>query len=715
MQKIYALLTIVIALLTIQPAAGSRTYFVAPNGNDSNKGTIGSPFATINHTLAAIREQRKKGIDGNFSIYLRKGVYEISSTIEMNNTDYDVAIRPYRKEKVTLSGGKTIDPSFAIPVLGSSYEPLFQQAALPYIRYINLRKLGITSYGELHNVGFARPSQPAWMEVFIDSKPGILARWPNMETVAIGKVTDEGSVPRNGDYSNRGGTFTFDGNRPSQWHGLGDIWISGYFRHGYAEDAIRVASIDTILHRITTDKPHRYGFGSGSPWNRWYAYNIASEIDMEGEYYIDRQNGVLFFYSAQKPTTIEVSQLETPIIALEGSKDINIKGISFTASRGMAIYMEQTEGCRIEECQFVNLGAMAISIGKGVYTATDGNQSDIGEPKSRVIGSLQEYIYTNSTFNREGGSNNGIIGCSIYNTGSGGIVMSGGNRQTLTPGNNFVERCTIYSYNRIEKSYRAGIDISGVGNRITGCEIYNAPSMAILLHGNDHLIEYNDIHDVCLEVDDQGALYYGRDPSESGNIVRYNYFHHLGNEHRTTAVYHDDGACGMTVFGNIFLKAGTFPALIGGGSHNIYQNNLFVDSPTAIHIDNRLQTWSASTLDKNGIFRKRLDAVNYSMAPYAQLYPWLATYWDSNPAKPSHNIVEANIFCKIESVVHGNKSDLEWSNNNVVIDQLPASWSDKMSDRRFIPSAEQLIQPKGWKPIPIHKIGPRTKSCKRLH
>ncbi|HKK64042.1 MAG TPA: right-handed parallel beta-helix repeat-containing protein [Bacteroidales bacterium] len=131
-----------------------------------------------------------------------------------------------------------------------------------------------------------------------------------------------------------------------------------------------------------------------------------------------------------------------------------------------------------------------------------------GEPASEKIGSYLQHLYDNPVFNREAGTNNGIVNCTIYNTGAGGIHLSGGDRLTLKPGNNYVENCVIHNFNRIEKSYRAGIDISGVGNRISHCEMYNAPSMAILLHGNDHLIEYNEIHHVCREVHDQGAIFY---------------------------------------------------------------------------------------------------------------------------------------------------------------------------------------------------------------
>jgi hypothetical protein len=51
-----------------------------------------------------------------------------------------------------------------------------------------------------------------------------------------------------------------------------------------------------------------------------------------------------------------------------------------------------------------------------------------------------------------------------------------------------------------------------------------ALELQFILTENDHLIEYNIIHDAVTDGHDMGAIYYGRNPSEQGNIVRYNYF-----------------------------------------------------------------------------------------------------------------------------------------------------------------------------------------------
>ena len=243
------------------------------------------------------------------------------------------------------------------------------------------------------------------------------------------------------------------------------------------------------------------------------------------------------------------------------------------------------------------------------------------------------------------------------------MSLGGGDRASLEAAGNYVDSCRIHDYNRIEKSYRPGVWIDGVGNRVSHCSIYNAPSMAILFHGNNHIIENCDITHVCSEVDDQGAIYYGRDASEQGNVIRYCYFHELSPRHRVTATYHDDGACGAEVYGNIYYRAGSLPALIGGGHNNVYRTNGFIDSPVAIHIDNRMQNWGSGMVARGGIIDRRLTEVKFQQPPYSTAYPKLTAYWDKDPSYPSGNLIEGNLFYKIGNVVRGQSQWLELCNN----------------------------------------------------
>ncbi|MGZ3754405.1 MAG: right-handed parallel beta-helix repeat-containing protein [Mucilaginibacter sp.] len=681
-------------------AQSDREIFVAVNGNSAAPGTEDQPVNSIADAVKLAQVAAKNG-SGKITILVKGGTYYEHQTLELVdgktwNSTVPLIIEAYKKEVVIIHGGKTIDKELIKPVSDPKWLTRFQPEVRNKIREIDLKAAGVDP-GVLRPVGFGRPMAPSWMEVFINGEPGQIARWPNKGTVPIDSVLDGGSAdtgkkaapkmdePKVGliairpsetdrnlvefkpndttkkpvkpiDTAKRGGTFTYNDTRPAEWREPKKAWLTGFFMWGYADDAIPVGKIDTIRRIITTTLPTKYGFGSGKPWRAYYAYNIPEEIDIPGEYYVDTATRKLYFLPPDKLRSVELSVLENPMADMRGVSKVILKNLQFTCSRGMGIYMERTKGVRIDNCTFSNLGMMAVFMGKSGDTTHDAK----ADKTDKKIASLAKnaidivnYIYEHTTFDSEGGTDNGIVNCRIYQTGTGGIYLSGGNRLTLTPAHNFVKNCIIHDFNRIEKTYRPGIYIAGVGNSISNCDIYNSPSVAILLHGNNHLIEYNVIHHTTLEVDDMGAIYYGRDPSERGNVVRYNYFHNLGGQNKTMAIYHDDGACGMSVIGNVFYRAGTVGGFIGGGQDNNYTNNIFLNVRYALHIDKRLSNWAKNVIQKDGLFIKRLEAVNYNKPPYSTAYPNLKDYLTEGPDGPQRNRFYLNLMVNIEQPVEG--------------------------------------------------------------
>ena len=543
-------------------ADGNGVLYVSPKGDDRNAGTLSHPLKTIG---AALGKMKEITAGQQVEVMLRGGTYEIDATLEVNRDH--VFIHPYQDETVTISGGKSVTRNSLKPVKEQAVLDRLQPQVRSLIREIDFKKNRMELVG-LHATGFGRPSQVAWTEVFVDGQPLRIARWPNDSTVMIGKIQESG-VAKEGKEAPFP-VFGYQEERPSGWKSVENMWISGYFAHGYADDMICVESIDTIHKMIHTRQHTVYGFMTGAPWRQWFALNLLEELDVPGEYVIDAGRGKMYVYPpAGKMENWSVSLLESPLMAIEHCKDVKVQGITFEYGRHIGVYMENTHRALIKNCIIRNMGGVGVSIGKGTLKAGNqrGHESG-GSPASRVVGDLMGTVYQNILFNREGGTENGVVDCYIYNVGAGGISLGGGDRASLTPAGNYVENCRIHDYNRIEKSYRPGIWMDGVGNRISKCDIYNAPSMAILFHGNNHVIELCDITNVCSEVDDQGAVYYGRDPSEQGNVIRYCYFHELSPRHRVTATYHDDGACGAEVYGNIYYKAGSLPVLIGGGHNN---------------------------------------------------------------------------------------------------------------------------------------------------
>ena len=424
---------------------------------------------------------------------------------------------------------------------------------------------------------------------------------------------------------------------------------------------------------------------------------------------IDEEEGKMYVYPKDTLTSLHVSVLDEPLVALEHCSDVTLENLTFEYGRYIGIYLEDTKHVRIQGCTIRNMGGVAVSMGKGTLTPDKTTLKPHaaeagGVPTSRVVGDLLGKVYQDVLFNRQAGSDNGVVDCYIYHVGAGGVSLGGGDRASLSPANNFVENCRIHDFNRIEKSYRPGVWIDGVGNRVSQCDIYNAPSMAILFHGNNHVIEYCKITNVCGEVDDQGAIYYGRDPSEQGNVIRYCYFHKLSPRHRVTATYHDDGACGGEVYGNIYHNAGSLPVLIGGGHYNHYHHNLFIDSPCAIHLDNRMQNWGTGMVAPDGIIDQRLKKVRHTEPPYSEAYPKLVNYWQEDPAYPHGNLIESNLFYRIGNVVHG---ETQWAEfrNNWITNEDPGFVNPDNPLEGFKAHADLFKYIPGFPQLPFDKIG----------
>lgn len=678
--------------------------YVSPEGNDKASGSFHKPLKTIDAALQKINSIDRESV----TIILRQGVYELDSTLVVGRKGNfrSLTICPYEHEEVRISGGRKIPLAQVKKIRDAKINERLQSPMRGVVRELDLGKLNIPMT-DLRASGFGRPSSPAWTELFADDAPLNLSRWPNDSTVRIGKILE----PGNGEYveSEKFPVFQYYEDRPAAWNKAGSFWISGYFAHGYASDQIRVDHIDPATKTIYTAQQTVYGFMTGADWRRWYAVNLLEELDRPGEYVLDKEREKIYVYLPEGTKSLNVSVLGEPLMAIENCAHVTVRGITFEYGRSMGIYLENTQHVRIQDCIVRNMGGVGISVGMGSETpdktVLKPHAAEAGGlPKSRVVGDLQGKIYQDVLFNRNGGQDNGIINCRLYQLGSGGISLGGGDRKTLTPAGNFVQNCLIHDFNRVEKSYRPGVWIDGVGNRVSQCNIYNAPSMAILFHGNNHIIEYCKITNVCSEVDDQGAIYYGRDPSELGHVIRYCYFYKLSPRHRVTATYHDDGACGAEVYGNIYHHAGSLPVLIGGGHYNRYHHNIFIDSPTAIHLDNRMQNWGTGMVAPNGIIDQRLRAVDHKNPPYSTAYPFLARYWDENPAYPHGNVIEGNLFYRIQNVVHG---QTQWAEfwNNWITDKDPGFVDPKQPLKGFRKDAPIYKMIAGFPELPFEKIG----------
>jgi hypothetical protein len=392
-----------------------------------------------------------------------------------------------------------------------------------------------------------------------------LARWPNeggWEKIAgfpAGSGKEDGHKGTVGDLPSG---FHYSGERPRRWKDVSDLWVHGYWAWDWANSYERVARLDLDQHLIVTAPLHGlYGFRSGQ---RFHYLNVLEELDQPGEWFLERNTGRLYFWPPGQVESNEVvlSLLDQPLIKLADASHVAVRGFVLEATRGTGIEIIRGAGNRVIGCLLRNLGNSGVTI--------------------------------------NGGTNHGVASCDLFDTGDGGVSMTGGNRQTLTAGGHFVENCHFQRQGRWSKCYVPAVLMNGVGLRASHNLIHDHPHCAILFNGNDHLIEFNDIHHIALETGDVGAIYTGRDYSFRGNRIRHNYIHETGGVGMgSMGVYMDDCVSGTEIFGNVFHKV-HWAVLLGGGRDHQIENNLFVDCDPAVRADGR-------GLDAAPVWRQMVD------------------------------------------------------------------------------------------------------------
>ncbi len=657
-------------------AVGSVEFHVAANGDDRASGRADAPFATLTRARQAIRHvKQESGLpDGGVTVWIRSGRYEVPETFVLNQQDSGttscpIVYRSVENQKARLIGGRRLAPERFHHVTDKAARKRLDEAARQAVRVISLRAAGITDTGRYPDA-FTAP--PAVTELFIDETRMTLARWPNDDWTTIASVVDSGVAPGKKWSADKPGTFVYKGDRPKRWLTAPDVWLHGYWCFDWKSETIKVGKIDSKQRRITLLKRHCYGIGGGNPApRRYHAVNVLEELDGAGEYVIDRRTGALYVWPP-KPlaeSRIVASTLAEPVIFLDGASQVTLRGLTIEMTVGTGIRVRDGQGNRIAGCLVRNTGQHGIVV--------------------------------------EGGKEHRVIGCDIRDTGASGLRIGGGDRKTLTPCNHQAVNNHIWRVSRRQRTHAYHVHLRGVGIRLAHNLLHHGPHQAIGLTGNDHVIEYNEIHHTGMETDDCGAFYMGRNPSERGSVLRFNYWHDIGSSftHGSCAVYFDDGSGGQTVFGNVFHRAagGEFGAVfVHGGHDNHVENNVFIECKLALgHAPWNDKRWR-EMVDGDLWQTRLLKEVDITRPPYSKRYPELEGFMRPSN-EPRLNRAYRNVVVRCDALARGNWSLLdnrEYRTDAGFVDAENGNFELKPTSRVF-------REVPGFKPIPFAKIGLR--------
>ncbi len=663
-----------------QRPAPSVTLHVAVDGDDTNRGTKDSPFTTIERARDEIRALKARGplSDGGVTVLIGDGEYKVADTFQLTQQDSGTEDAPivYRAEEGAA-------PRFNAGRRISGFEPVKDDAILARlpeeargeVQCADLKGQGITDLGTFEPGGFSSgrgfKTHPL-LELYFDNQPMPISRWPNEGYVEIDDVLELDGKEIHGLIGSTKGNFKYGGDRPARWKDEKDAWLYGYWFWDWADSYEKVESIDTDRKEIRLAPPfHTYGYRKGQ---RFCAVNLLCEIDSPGEWYLDRTNGVLYFYPPSDPSeaVLEIPMLEKPVLELNTVSHVSFEGLLWENGRGDAIIIRNGESCLLAGCTVRKFGGNGVEI--------------------------------------LGGANHGILSCDIHTLGRGGTVVAGGDRKTLTPGGHFVENCHIHHFSRIDHTYTPAVALTGVGNRIAHCDFHDSGSSAMRVDGNDHIIELNEVHSVLRDSDDQGGSDSFGNPTFRGNVFRYNYWHDMGNGLGCgqAGIRLDDAISGVLIYGNVFVRCadGTFGGVqIHGGKDNIVENNVFVECKAAVSFSPWTTEYWTDFLDKHQ--KDYTETIDMAQPPHSTRYPELAHLYENN----NSNSVWRNV------VLNCGEFTLRNSECNDLIDNWVTTgnpgFADLMDGDFSTLQDSQLWNRPSFQPIPFDEIGLYTDGYRR--
>ena len=637
--------------------------FVSTVGDDSGDGSEEEPLRTLEKAIDVANEMREDS-DKLIEILLREGTYSVTNTIKIINSQKDdslLKISAYQDEKVTINAGVDI-PLSAMNIADSNFtNAIIDKPNAGSVLQYNLKDAQIEDLGEISLRGhLISDEKEAQAELSLNGEVQKLAGWPNGEYTGLIKPTDSNEYgKRTKSGIANGCSFQVNYDRPSQWSKPEQAWLSGTIGPNYEFDYYPVSRFDSEEKRVYLSRGALEKYYT-EPYYRFE--NVPEELDEPGEYYIDRQSGMLYFYppeDAPKDSVLTIT-MSTPTLdvsgkapnsmfRIENSKNIVFENLIFKGGRGSAITGKNNSNIQFINCEINSFGENGIRFD----ASTDIKISD----------------------------------CKIHDVGQDGILfVSCGNYKTLSPSNIVVSNNDIYNFARLERSYKTGIDFGYrcVGATAANNHIHNGPHAGMIFYGVNNDIYGNEFDNLVTEFSDMDALYCNNSnyPWERGNKIHNNYFHDIGkssmngrHQINVRAIRTDNRGCGLNIYENLFYNIGDggngngnngIGAITAEGTRNRIFNNLFVDCNEAYF--NTLQYKEIENADDGTLYpdtvinssgvevantingakvadlKKQME--NY-LPVYGKQFPELYKYFYEHPNMSKTNEVKNNMIINI--------------------------------------------------------------------
>lgn len=521
-------------------------FVVAPNGDDSNPGTLEKPLATLDRARAVVRELKAVGErDHPIVVAVRGGTYFLQQTLAFEPADSGTESVPviyaaWRDEKPVISGG--------VPVTWTVDGGLWQ-ASLPET------KGGGWSFNRL----------------FVNHEPRTRPRLPKEGYYYVRAEMEPTEANREKGYDR----FAFSpGDFDATWHQPGDV--EALCMQVWTMARMRVAAVDREDSTVTFTGPT-----AGLPYYQKirqgarYLIENVREAMAPGNFYLDSESGLLTYQPlpGEQPATGIAPRLER-LVEFRGNPEsrawvshISLRGLEFSHSN----WRTPPQGYAFPQAE-IDLGAAISAVGARFVSLENCTISHTGGYALEL---------------GRGSKSNRITNCTLTDLGAGGIKLGTSqpfDDDELVASHNVVSDCLLAHGGRI---HPAGVGIwigQSPFNRIEHNEItdfyYTGINCGWTWGYNRSLayqnrISYNHIHQIGQGVlSDMGGIY-TLGPG-MGNRLDHNKIHDIDSfGYGGWGIYFDEGTTGMLAEKNLVYRTKSAGFHQHYGRHNSVQNNIF--------------------------------------------------------------------------------------------------------------------------------------------
>jgi hypothetical protein len=592
--------------------------FVDAAGDDNASGTLEQPLGTLHKAVALCRSAPPGEMR---TIHLRGGTHYLPETIALTPPDGGASggpltIRSYGDEKATLSGGRRLECAWK-PFRDGIFVCDLPEARDGTLFFTQLFADGVRQVRARYpNVGQLPPDMAAKGTSSHAVERARRAGYVN-PVDAVGGDTADPQPDRDRDMTYdcepaKGIIFDPGAFTAKRWARPQDAVIHIFQRSYWGNMQWHIKQIDYETNTIWFGEG---GQQMGAKWttegsaigkgSRYYIENVFEELDAPREWYLDKTEGRLYWMPEEgidpNAVTIEVSQLQT-LVAFEGTQQDSVEDITFEQIR-----FAHTETTFFEQYEVPSLGDWALHRGGALRLE--------GTRNCTMRDCLFEGLGGNAVFANCFNRDLEVRGCTFRDVGDSGVLLVGELETTTGTQKRFPYECRVennhfYDLGRYGKQ-TAAVYISRAKRITIGHNlIHDLPRAGICIGDGTwggHVIEYNHIHDTCLETMDHGPFNaWGRDRYWSavhgqtemlktrcidmGNpksdametvIMRHNFF----VESRGWGLDLDDGASNYDIYNNVCVGIGM---KLREGAYRTIRNNIWVNCANSpcFHVGN---------------------------------------------------------------------------------------------------------------------------------